>query len=856
MTAFIQKWFGGPVSGGTDVAGRSLRLTGVPENFWVLIGIVAVFGLLSWVIVRSYRGEGRTPMKVKMAIAGVRLAVLLVLLFVVLQPALVIRYNRIQTSAVVVLVDDTLSMRWRDRYPDARERGALAAAAQVADGRLDGEDRLMRQELVKGALLRGDGVLAQLAKDHPLAIFRFGVTGKDATSYVEPIGSTDEAIPAAAKRKGGAGDPALAMAATALGKLQSDGYNTNLGRAMRELLNRTEGRRVAAIVVISDGQNTGTAYEAGRLSGVLQMTQQRQIPVYAVNVGDPKPPRNIVVAQLQGPREVRQKSKLSFTAFVTQRSMPRRSVEVRLMRCRVGGQNWEETGCTASVELGGEPAGKEGGSEDAMQEVNLATDAPAEVGNFSYKARIEPQAEEMILSDNEASATVRVTDQKLTVLLVSGDAGWEFQYLRNYLLKMSEHYGVTVWQQNADPRFNQDASTGMKRAGLPSTRQEVFAYDVIIMYDPKPTPDSMDARFVGMLEEFVSVHHGGVAYLVGNKHTGASFAPGGEFEPLGKLLPVVMAREDSAVAAQMDANREAFRISPTPAGFGHPLLQLAGKSEENARTWKRLPGLYRSQPVSRAKTLATVLAVSGDPGRMTGDQQREPLIAVQYYGKGRVLYMGFDSTWRWRRVDESATYERFWANAMDFLGSGRLEKKRILITTDGELYDAGAEVRVRVEAYDRDFAPVTTRSLTLEMRAMGGASSSEHTVTSEKPGFYTGVIAADRTGLFELDAKRDAEGRSDWTPDDVAARRIEIRLPKEEFLRPEANADTLRELAGSSERCVALGQIDSLAAMIPPAKLTVVSEVSHTVWDTMGMLVVFGLLLLTEWALRKLWHMM
>ena len=118
-----------------------------------------------------------------------------------------------------------------------------------------------------------------------------------------------------------------------------------------------------------------------------------------------------------------------------------------------------------------------------------------------YKARIEPLPEEMITTDNEASATVRITDQKLNVLLISGDAGWEFQYLRNYLLKMSEHYAVTVWQQNADPRFNQEASTGMKRATLPSTRDELFEYDVIVLYDPR-AKEGMDENLLGMLETF------------------------------------------------------------------------------------------------------------------------------------------------------------------------------------------------------------------------------------------------------------------------------------------------------------------------------------------------------------------
>ena len=846
-----------------DVAGTegwSLRLTGIPENLWILLGLLAGFGLLGWLVVHCYRKEGRTPTRVKNGLSALRIALLVVLFLLILQPALVARFVRKETGAVAVLIDDTISMRWEDRYHEAAERAALAALAGLPEPQLDGEERPSRTELVRRVLQREEGVLTRLAADHPLALFRFGVTARDATSYIEPLADIESPVdtPPEPATEGGPERETAAMAARkALGKLESGGYHTNLARAMREMLNRLEGRRLSAVVVVSDGQNTGAAHGAGRVSGARQMAQQRGIPVYSVSVGDPRPPRNIMVAQLQGPREVRQKSRVSFTAFVTQRFMPRRNVEVKLFRSRLGEDEWADTGVSEQLELGGDEGEVTGSDEEAhgLKEVALIDETPASVGVYMYRASIDPLPEEMIRTDNSASATVRITDQKLNVLLVSGDAGWEFQYLRNYLLKMSEHYAVTVWQQNADPRFNQEASTGMKRATLPATRDELFTYDVILLYDPRPK-EGMDKNLLDMLEEFTGKHHGGVCYITGNKFTKKNLMPGGAFESLADLLPVVLAPRDSALALQLEGVQDMSAIQLSPSGMGHPMMQLASRGEDNARLWGRLQGTYRSQPVSRVKTLATALALNADPGRVTSDQHREPLIAIQYYGKGRVLYMGFDSTWRWRNLDAAAHYERFWENAMDFLGQGRLEKKRILITTNGEKFDAGSEIRVHVEAYDREFTPLRSKTLTLAMRSAGEEKGTEYTLEAEKPGNYTGILPADRVGLFELDAVGDEDGQADWMPEDVAIRRIEISLPQEEFRQPEANREVLRELAGSPERFVVLADIESLAARIPPGVSRVATEVTHTIWNTKLMLLLLGLLLLVEWTLRKVFHMM
>ena len=174
------------------------------------------------------------------------------------------RFVRKETSAVAVLVDDTMSMRWQDRYPDAGDRAALAALTGLPQQQFDGEDRPSRTELVRRALLRQEGILTRLAEDHPLLFFRFGVSARDAKTYIEPLGETEErrrGAPSLRRQTPPPADAALTTARAALDKLEAGGYHTNLARAMREMLNRLEGRRLSAVVVVSDGQNTGRRAE-------------------------------------------------------------------------------------------------------------------------------------------------------------------------------------------------------------------------------------------------------------------------------------------------------------------------------------------------------------------------------------------------------------------------------------------------------------------------------------------------------------------------------------------------------------------------------------------------------------------
>jgi len=865
---------------------------------WIILALVVVFGALVALTVASYLREGQVSRRVKLTLAAIRVVIIVLLLTMLFQPMLVLRYRKNLYSTVMVLLDDSLSMSLKDRYADASLRQALAEKLGVdpsrlgemsredivrrllGPGRIDAAEAerlardptatakklgidpgelsgLSRAEAVRRILLHAGGPLEQLAQDHPLVLMRFSTANPGAEAYTRPLARLDVAGARDPRRRAAVGKEI----ASALSRLSGGGYETNLATALRDAAERLQGRRVAGIVVVSDGQSTSGGSAGDRLRAALAYVRQRGIPVYAVGVGDPVPPRNVAVLQLQAPAEVRKGSTVELKAFLSHRNCAGREVRVQLLRRKAGARKWTAAG-TAPVTVRLEGAGENGPTRS--QEVVLHAQAE-ELGEFEYQVRAEPLPGEFTDADNAAVAKVRVSAEQIKVLLISGDAGWEFQYLRNFLLRSPQRFGVSVWQQNAELKFNQEASSGMRLTRLPRTRPELFRYEVVILYDPAYTRGGFDGTFVEMLEDFVAEHHGGLCYIASNKNTdeilvgygGESLDSSRPFAKLAALLPVVVDRRSINIALRITRpERTPWPVLPTVEGIDHPLMRLGTAARENADIWRVLPGVFWSHPVIRLKPLASALAVSSDPAMRTTDGSGNPvpLIAVQYYGKGRCLYLGFDETWRWRAVADGAYYRRFWSNVMDFLAAGRLQEKRVIITTGGDRFSVGEQIRVHVEAYDRDYRPLEREQLRVDM--IDTATGRVRTLTLRQDpkrkakGHYEAIVPLKAVGVFRLTAMRDDPAYKD----DVADKTITVTLPQEEFRRPEADLATLRNIAPDG-RFLPAHEAQRLPEIIPTGKMTVYHEAPHDLWDVPAAMVLIVGLLAAEWILRKRYNM-
>jgi hypothetical protein len=286
---------------------------------------------------------------------------------------------------------------------------------------------------------------------------------------------------------------------------------------------------------------------------------------------------------------------------------------------------------------------------------------------------------------------------------------------------------------------------------------------------------------------------------------------------------------------------------------------MAGSARTSEETWNLLPGIFWSHPIDRLKPGARVLAEHPNPSRRTDQQQPEPLLAVQSPGTGRVVYVGFESTWRWRLVRNGYYHRRFWANLVRYLASAGAGK-RVTISTGGERFAAGQAIDVEVEAYDEAFAPVTDETFDVVLINTDTDERTTITLTAmdrqNQPGIYTGQIDQTVTaqrGTYRLTALPDHPHAEQI----VADREFVIELPQAEALRKEADETTMRLIGSTSQATgpeggfLALHDVAKLAEWIPPDRKQSIQELPRELWDSRLTLILVVVLLTAEWILRK-----
>ena len=128
--------------------------------------------------------------------------------------------------------------------------------------------------------------------------------------------------------------------------------------------------------------------------------------------------------------------------------------------------------------------------------------------------------------------------------------------------------------------------------------------------------------------------------------------------------------------------------------------------------------MYWSFPVTRARPGATVLARHGDP-RMQNQYGRHVLLASQLYGPGRTVFIGFDSTYRWRYLAEDH-FDGFWARLVDRVGRNKALGGRFpfQVNLGKGVYRVGDQVTIGVR-YAEAAAMAEAADLAAELEIAG-----------------------------------------------------------------------------------------------------------------------------------------
>ena len=303
------------------------------------------------------------------------------------------------------------------------------------------------------------------------------------------------------------------------------------------------------------------------------------------------------------------------------------------------------------------------------------------------------------------------------------------------------------------------------------------------------------------------------------------------------------------------SSQEPWRLDITPEGKADTIFQFSSKPDENENIINSLPGMFWHFPVTRAKPGATVLARHGDP-RMRNEHGPHVLLATQLVGPGRTIFVGFDSTYRWRYLDESY-FDGFWARMIDRAGRAKQLGGRYPYTlaTDRSTYRPQSQVTLTAKfenASDRDagldqmhgeveIPDEQPMPITLTPRA-GDPGMFETTFTVTHPGLHFVRVW---TGAEEMKQVVRA-----------ATLQFAVELPNLEYDRPTLDQPTLEAIARQSGGQVFdLDHADQIPAAFKVHRVARILEDRQEIWNAP---LLFGgvlLALFVEWVLRKKFRM-
>ena len=165
--------------------------------------------------------------------------------------------------------------------------------------------------------------------------------------------------------------------------------------------------------------------------------------------------------------------------------------------------------------------------------IPLATD---DAGARRLEFSIAPRDGEQLDDNNRRSAAMAVDDRRMRILYFEGEPRFEMKFVRRAVAG-DDNLGVTGLIRTADAKFYRVGVDNREqlRDGFPTGRDELFAYDALILGSVDISLLSRDQQ--RMIVEFVSERGGGLLLLGGRR----AFTEGGYRDSLlHAISPVVM----------------------------------------------------------------------------------------------------------------------------------------------------------------------------------------------------------------------------------------------------------------------------------------------------------------------------
>jgi hypothetical protein len=737
------------------------------------------------------------------ALIGLRLAVVLLMLFALLRPSLV--YTKVEpvAASLVMLVDSSRSM-------------------QVADSL----GNKPRWDSVKQLLDGSAKDLATLSKKLSVSVYEF-----DSQSRKVAIENGKISLPAVA-----------------------NGDESAIGAAIGEALEHETNKRVLATLLLSDGAQRAIAPRDLPPQVAARRLAAENIPLYTFTFGKPggRERADLSLDDLVTNETIFTDTPTEVRALLTANGYANQRAKVQLL--------WETDKGMEVVDA----AQIDTGADGAAVPVALHY-TPRKSGEYKVTLRVDPREGELVTTNNEVSTFVTVRAGGINVLYlvgtkrVGGGPGAEQRFVRAALAHSPD---IVVERRliNYEP-MGVDITDVIGRKGAGSGASRESPPDVIILDDVDVQGLSV-ASWQAIAER---VRKGMGLIMVGGYHSYGP--GGFRESALADVLPINIGpaqRQAFGEPLREDVQLKGpLKMRPAePLGVRHPIMQLEGaeaggqksgvraNGNGSAGIWAQLPPLDGANGIGRneLKPNAQVLAESDDP-------QRHPILVAGQSGDGRVLAFAGDSTWHWQMGGFGEAHRRFWRQCVLWLAKKDEQTAgRVWIRLAGRRVVRGGRVEFQVGAENAQGEPVETAQFDVSVQTPDGhgepvrptKTGTDWAATfrqTTKPGDYRITVKA-KNGAEELGT---AEARFLVPNQD-----LELDRPAAEPSLMAQLAETTKTAGGAALAPEELPELlKRLAEKPPELKQEVIAKVTY--WDTWPFFLIFVGLIGTEWFLRKRW---
>jgi len=815
----------------------------IPESPWVWPAVpvlIATVILLVW----SYRRSAQIGAVHKTAFC-LRFLGVLVLVLCLMEPLFSGRRAKSGANLFVVIADNSSGMNVRDSGKELKRSEILEAALKIDQGKA--------LDWIKPAFGGADW-LGALADNFQVRQYVFDSRLRRTTDFSE---------------------------------LTFDGKASAIGVTLRTIAERYQGRPLAGVLLMTDGNATDMAEQFYDLSGVP--------PVYPVVIGGRQPQKDISLTNVSVSQTSFEDAPVMIQADVEASGYAGKTIAVDLLensgivverQTHKISKNDEKqvfrfnlrpdktgvlfyhlnvTEARAKPWTGSDPTSS--GSQDRLPTLRSSTATAG--GSDQLEA-----PSEATLVNNKRTLVVDRGKGPYRILYVTGRPNWEYKFLQRAisedeqvqlvgLLRVARREPKYDWRGRAgevsNPLFrgfdNKDEEQTEQydqpvlvrlntrdkaelRDGFPKTQEELFGYHAVILDDIEAeffTHDQME-----LLQEFVAERGGGFLMLGGKE----SFQQGNFHRtPIGRILPVYLdrlARQETVTQVYLNLTRE---------GWLQPWTRLRDNEQDEQQRLLEMPAFRVINYVRAIKPGSQVLATVGnDPTRQF------PALVVQRFGNGRTAALTIGDMWRWgmKWPEVRDDMNKFWRQTLRWLVAD--VPSRISLQAAHKRDRVNQPVVLQVSVRNKDFKPMDNVSVAIEVREPQDqkVQMTAEPVLTESGLFEATYIPRGNGSYFARAVVTDADGlkvgdaETGWAVD----------LEAHEFRSIRTNRPLLERIAQQTGgKIIELDALEDFVHSLPSRDVPITDTWSKPLWDLQGILPAIFLFILMcfagEWTLRR-----